>query len=229
MKMWMLCAAFFILHSSFFISKGWAQTLTGRAPSQVAVGEQFRLTYTINTDDVKGFRAGDIPDGFDVLMGPSTSTQTSWQMANGHMSSSSSVTYTYILSANKQGSFTIPAAHAQVGGKSIQSNDVHIKVSGQAQGGSQGGRQQSRAGEEVRPAGSTISGSDLFIKVSASKQHVREQEPILLTYKVYTLVGLTQLNGETLSGAAALHDYDTIRAGKTALMLRSFCGEAFQW
>ena len=196
MKMWMLCAAFFILHSSFFISKGWAQTLTGRAPSQVAVGEQFRLTYTINTDDVKGFRAGDIPDGFDVLMGPSTSTQTSWQMANGHMSSSSSVTYTYILSANKQGSFTIPAAHAQVGGKSIQSNDVHIKVSGQAQGGSQGGRQQSRAGEEVRPAGSTISGSDLFIKVSASKQHVREQEPILLTYKVYTLVGLTQLNGK---------------------------------
>ena len=41
--------------------------------------------------------------------------------------------------------------------------------------------------------------------------------------------GLTQLNGETLSGAAELHDYDTIRAGKTALMLRSFCGEAFQW
>ena len=37
---------------------------------------------------------------------------------------------------------------------------------------------------------------DLFIKVTASKQHVREQEPILLTYKVYTLVGLTQLNGK---------------------------------
>ena len=32
--------------------------------------------------------------------------------------------------------------------------------------------------------------------MTASKQHVREQEPILLTYKVYTLVGLTQLNGK---------------------------------
>lgn len=48
----------------------------------------------------------------------------------------------------------------------------------------------------MRAAGTAISGSDLFIKVTASKQHVREQEPILLTYKVYTLVGLTQLNGK---------------------------------
>ena len=173
-----------------------AQQITGRAPSQVAVGEQFRLSYTVNTDDVKGFRAGNIPEEFDVLMGPSTSTQSSYQLVNGHMSSSSSVTYTYILSANKNGSFTIPPAQAQVGGKTIHSNELHIKVSGQAQSGGQGNRQQGRAGEEIRPAGSSISGSDLFIKVSASKQHVREQEPILLTYKVYTLVGLTQLNGK---------------------------------
>ena len=174
----------------------WAQTLTGRAPGQVAVGEQFRLTYTVNTDDAKGFRAGAIPDAFDVLMGPSTSTQSSFQMVNGHTSSSSSITYTYILSANKNGSFTIPAAHVTAAGKNISSNELHIKVSGQAQqGGTQRQNPQSSTGE-VRAAGTAISGSDLFIKVTASKQHVREQEPILLTYKVYTLVGLTQLNGK---------------------------------
>jgi len=173
------------------------QTLTGRAPAQVAVGEQFRLSYTVNTDDAKGFRAGDIPDAFDVLMGPSTSQQSSFQMVNGHTSSSSSITYTYILSANKNGTFTIPAAHVTVGGRSITSNELHIKVSGQAQqGGQQGGGHQQSSTGEIRNAGSAISGSDLFIKVTASKQHVREQEPILLTYKVYTLVGLTQLNGK---------------------------------
>lgn len=186
----------FTIQLSLFVSQARAQQLTGRAPSQVAIGEQFRLSYTVNTDDVKGFRAGNIPDAFDVLMGPSTSTQSSYQLVNGHMSSSSSVTYTYILSATKNGSFTIPAAQAQVGSKTIHSNEIHIKVSGQAQSNGQQGRQQSRAGEEVRPAGSAISGSDLFIKVTASKQRVREQEPILLTYKVYTLVGLTQLNGK---------------------------------
>ena len=174
----------------------WTQTLTGRAPGQVAVGEQFRLTYTVNTDDAKGFRAGAIPDAFDVLMGPSTSTQSSFQMVNGHTSSSSSITYTYILSANKNGSFTIPAAHVTAAGKNISSNELYIKVSGQAQqGGAQRQNPQSSTGE-VRAAGTAISGSDLFIKVTASKQHVREQEPILLTYKVYTLVGLTQLNGK---------------------------------
>ena len=175
----------------------YAQTLTGRAPGQVAVGEQFRLSYTVNTDEARGFRAGNIPDdAFDVLMGPSTSTQSSYQLVNGHMSSSSSITYTYILSAKKQGSFTIPAAHVTVDGKNVQSNEVRIKVSGEAKGGQQGSRHQQSDNGEVRAAGSAISGSDLFIKVTASKQHVREQEPILLTYKVYTLVGLTQLNGK---------------------------------
>ena len=174
----------------------WAQTLTGRAQQQVAVGEQFRLSYTVNTQDAKGFRAGDIPDAFEVLMGPSTSTQSSYQLVNGHMSSSSSITYTYILVATKQGSFTIPAAHATVDGKTVTSNELHIKVSGEAQRGQQSSRQQQGGTGEMRAAGSAISGSDLFIKVSASKQHVREQEPILLTYKVYTLVNLTQLNGK---------------------------------
>ena len=176
-----------------------AQSITGRAPQQVAAGEQFRLTYTVNTDDVKGFRAGNIPEELEVLYGPSSSTQSSWQMANGHVTSSSSVTYTYILVARKQGTFTIPPAHATAGGKSIQSNELRIKVSGEApqqQGGRQQSRQRSGGTGELRAAGSAISPSDLFIKVSASKQHVREQEPILLTYKVYTLVGLTQLSGK---------------------------------
>lgn len=48
----------------------------------------------------------------------------------------------------------------------------------------------------MKAAGSAISGRDLFIKVSANKKKVYEQEPILLTYKVYTLVDLTQLEGK---------------------------------
>ena len=73
MKRIVLIVSFF----NFLIVAALAQTLTGRAPAQVAVGEQFRLSYTVNTDDAKGFRAGDIPDAFDVLMGPSTSQQSS--------------------------------------------------------------------------------------------------------------------------------------------------------
>ena len=162
------------------------------APQQVAVGEQFRLQYTISTTDVKGFRAGSIPDAFEVLMGPSTSTQQSIQMINGHTTQSSSVTYTYILAAVKKGSFVISGAHATVNGKSMFSNSVKITVSGNAQNQQYG----MQGGSQVRPSGSHISGNDLFIKVSANKTRVHEQEPILLTYKVYTQVELTQLEGK---------------------------------
>ncbi len=175
-----------------------SQTLQGSAPSHVAVGEQFRLTYTVNTQNASDFRAGDIPDELEVLIGPNRSMQSSYQMINGHTSSSSSITYTYIVCATKNGSFTIPPAHVSVGGKTIASNSLNIKVSGSPQASAGGSPRHQRQDEqgEIRDAGSQISGSDLFIKVSANKKRVYEQEPVLLTYKVYTLVGLTSLRGD---------------------------------
>ncbi len=173
-----------------------AQTLTGSAPSHVAVGEQFRLTYTVNTQNVSDFRAGSIPNELEVLIGPNRSMQSSYQMINGHTSSSSSITYTYIVCASKNGTYTISPAHIVVDGKTISSNSLTIKVSGSAQSNSGSSRQHRNEEEEIRDAGSQISGSDLFIKVSANKKRVHEQEPILLTYKVYTLVGLTSLRGD---------------------------------
>lgn len=186
----------FTFHLSLITSM--AQTLTASAPSQVSVGEQFRLTYTVNTQNVSEFRAGNIPEELEVLIGPNRSIQSSYQMINGHTSSSSSITYTYIVVATKNGSYTIPAAHVTVDGKSIASNTLTIKVSGNARSQANGGGQQRQHSDdaEVRDAGSRISGSDLFIKVSANKKRVYEQEPILLTYKVYTLVSLTQLEGK---------------------------------
>ena len=152
-----------------------AQTLTGSAPSHVAVGEQFRLTYTVNTQNVSDFRAGDIPDELEVLIGPNRSMQSSYQMINGHTSSTSSITYTYIVSATKNGSFTIPPAHIVAGGKTIASNSITIKVSGSASSAHQQRQQRDDDGAELRDAGSQISGSDLFIKVSANKNRVHEQ------------------------------------------------------
>lgn len=171
-----------------------AQTLTASAPSRVSVGEQFRLSYTVNTHNVSDFRAGNIPAEFEVLIGPNRSMQSSYQMINGHTSQSSSITYTYIVAATKGGSYTIPAAHVVVDGKKIASNALTIKVIGST--GSNSRPYNDDEGEEVREMGSRISGSDLFIKVSANKKRVYEQEPILLTYKVYTLVQLSQLRGD---------------------------------
>lgn len=176
-----------------------AQHISVSAPSHVAAGENFRVAYTINTSDVEEFRMGGVQEGLEVIAGPYTSSQSSYQMINGHTSSSSSVTITYTLYAAKNGSFTIGASHALVGGKRLSSRPVKIQVSGHAQrtnGAPNMHGQNSYDQPRMRSAGSAISGSDLFIKVSASKKRVHEQEPILLTYKVYTQVDLTQLEGK---------------------------------
>lgn len=176
-----------------------AQHISVSAPSHVAAGENFRVAYTINTSDVEEFRMGGVQEGLEVIAGPYTSSQSSYQMINGHTSSSSSVTITYTLYAAKNGCFTIGASHALVGGKRLSSHPVKIQVSGHAQrtnGAPNMHGQDSYDQPRMRSAGSAISGSDLFIKVSASKKRVHEQEPILLTYKVYTQVELTQLEGK---------------------------------
>ena len=176
-----------------------AQRLTVSAPSKVAAGENFRIAYTINTQDVDDFKAGSIPSAIEVIAGPYTSSQSSYQMTNGHTSSSSSVTYTYTLYATKNGTYTISPAKAMVHGKAIMSTAVKINVVGTAKPSASGAPKMhdyDNDEDAMRAAGSKISGSDLFIKVSASKKRVREQEPVLLSYKVYSLVELTQLNGK---------------------------------
>ena len=173
-----------------------AQTVTVSAPSSVSTGENFRIAYTVSTKDVDEFRAGNIPAGIEVIAGPYTSSQSSFQMVNGHTSSSSSITYTYTLYAEKPGTYTIPAAHARIGGHTVASKVVKIHVTGTAKKNGSMPQMHDDGGHDLRSAGSRISANDLFVKVSANKKRVHEQEPILLTYKVYTLVDLTQLEGK---------------------------------
>ena len=90
----------FILITS--VLGAWADgnvTFTASAPDVVVSGDQFRLTYTVNTHKVRDFRAPNIK-GFDVLMGPSRSQQSSTQIINGNVTSTSSITFTYILMAD---------------------------------------------------------------------------------------------------------------------------------
>ena len=168
------------------------------APNAVVTGDQFRLTFTINTQDVRDFRAPSIR-GFEVLMGPSRSQQSSVQIINGKTTSSSSITYTYILMADAPGNYNIPSANIEVGGKKVFSNTVTIKVlpADNSTGSHQNnGSQRSSSSASSQSSGTSIGANDLFITATASKTTVHEQEAILLTYKVYTTVNLRQLYGK---------------------------------
>ena len=175
-----------------------AQKLVVNAPSHVSVGENFRLTYTVNTQNVSDFRIGSVPEALEVITGPFTSSQSNFQMINGHTSGTSSVTYTFILCASKNGTFTVSPAHVIANGKRIASKAVKIKVSGTSNNGNGAPRMHNDADNQphLREAGTPIQDGDLFIKVSANKRRVHEQEPVLLTYKVYTRVQITSPEGK---------------------------------
>lgn len=167
------------------------------AADVVVSGDQVRLVFTVNSQDIKDFRAPSIK-GFDVLMGPSRSQQSSIQIINGKRTSNSSTAFTYILLAGSPGTYTIPAASVEVNGEKVFSNAISIKVLPQDQtsgnSGNNGGGSASSSRSQA--AGSRISTNDLFITATASKTTVHEQEAILLTYKVYTVVNLRQLYGK---------------------------------
>lgn len=190
----------------FFAVCAFAQnvTITTSAPSVVEVGDKFRVQFTVNnTQNVSNFNAPDFK-GFEVIYGPSTSTRSSYSVVNGHATSSSSVTYTFVIMAAVAGTYTINPATVQAGGKTVKSNTVKVKVQPLGKGstsGSQGGIPSRQSSTPVT-TGTGITTKDLFMTATASRTKVYEQEAILLTYKVYTLVNLTDLDGKlpTLDG-----------------------------
>lgn len=165
-------------------------TFVASAPKSVVVNQRFKLTYTVNTTDAKEPVVGEIP-GFELLMGPSISSESSYSNYNGQQSSSVSVTFTYVLLAKEEGTFTIPAAKITAAGKELTSNSVTIKVLPEGQN-PQGG--QGQRGVRQSSTSTNIGDQDLFVRAILSKSNVYEQEAVLLTYKVYSAVNLTNLS-----------------------------------
>ncbi|HPH57688.1 MAG TPA: BatD family protein [Bacteroidales bacterium] len=160
---------------------------TATAPSKVILGQQFRLTYTLNAE-TKDLRIPEITD-FEVLMGPSTAKSTQISIVNGQRTSLVEHSYTYVLMPVKVGSFTIPAATATIKKEKRSSNPLTITVLPQDK--STGG-----ASDQGTSSQQTVgfNGEQAFIRAIPSKTKVFEQEGLLLTYKLYTRVDISGVN-----------------------------------
>lgn len=191
-----------------------AQKLTLQAPSQAEVGQRIRVSYTLNNNDFDRIQIDGEFNGFNVLFGPSISTSSSISIINGKTTQSSSTTFTYTITPTKAGTFTLPSASLNSGGQKIKSGTAKIEVlpasdNPSAQQQSSQGAYGQYGGQNVQASGrpgqnrmhtptsdENIGSRDLYFAVTASKKHVFEQEAILLTYKLYSLVTVEQLAGE---------------------------------
>ncbi len=162
---------------------------TASAPSTVILDRPFQLSYTVNATG-KDMRTSDF-NNFEVLAGPFESRSSSYQIVNGKTSSSVAVTYTYTLQGLKVGTFTIPSASIMVDGKKYNSNGLSIKVL-PADDESKSNAKPGKGESKSNASGQSISNDNVFIKAHVSKSNVYEQEPILVTYKLYTLLDVVQ-------------------------------------
>ena len=177
-------------------------TLKVQAPSQAEVGQRIRISYVANTQDIEDFQVGNF-EGFNVLYGPSTSRSSSFSMTNGRTTQSSSTTFTYTVVPTTEGTLKVPVATMKVDGKSVKSGTANIEVLPASQQQSQqpstqqqntNPRQQRQQQSAANPG--QISGNELYMTVTANRKKIYEQEAVMLTYKLYTLVNIQQISGE---------------------------------
>lgn len=182
-------ALIFILMLTFGIARSQDVKFTAEAPKVVAVGERFRLTYSVNArgDD---FAGPAMPD-FDILSGPSISTSSSVQIINGSMTQSVTNTYTYIVAARKEGKFEIPAATIKVKREQYQSNTLAIEVVKGNAGSAQQGQSQQQTQQQTTIPKADISNEDIFVRINVNKRNVYQGEHIVATIKVYTKLNLS--------------------------------------
>ena len=152
------------------------------APKGVVKNEQFRLTYTLNKQGKELRLPTSDMEEFEVLFGPSETSSYSTQIINGKATSQSSFTYTYILSAPKEGSFTIGPASIIVNGSNYKSNSVTINVLPPDKEGD-----KSQLGQSSSSSSSVeIKDTDAFVRAIVSKSRIYEQEGFMVTFKLYT-------------------------------------------
>ena len=103
-------------------------TFEASSPLTVAVGEAFRVEFTLNAKPDKDTFQPPSFEGFDVLAGPSVSTGQSVSIINGSMNKSYNYNITYVILAQAAGNLTIGPAQITVDGTSYRTNPLPIEV-----------------------------------------------------------------------------------------------------
>lgn len=161
--------------------------VTAKGPGVVRVGERFNLSYTVNAN-ASNIQAPSF-EGLRLLGGPSTSFKQFTNIVNGKVERGVEKTFTYVLIALNKGNYTIEPASVTVDGKSYSSNALTIEAiaqnsasPGNQSQGNQGGSSNVQSRNE-----------QLFFRLIPNKRTIYIGEPLAITAKIFTKVGLQDL------------------------------------
>jgi hypothetical protein len=163
---------------------------TASAPQRVIVGQPFQLVFSVN-ENAKDLRLPDVK-GFEIIAGPYTSTSSSTSWVNGQMTSSKEVRYTYTLLPEKEGDYQIQAATIVVKKEKYYSNVLNIKVLPEDKSSQSQQSGNATQSGQIRQSQS-ITSENLFIRPIISRTKIKEQEAVVLTYRLYARVDVTNI------------------------------------
>ena len=192
--------ALFVL-AIFSASAAEKVTFEASSPLMVAVGEAFRVEFTLNAEpDANTFKAP-VFDGFDVIAGPSVSTGSSIQYVNGSISKSYSYAITYVLLPQAAGNVTVGAAEAKVDGTTYRTKPFPIEIVNEGES-SQSRQQQQQGGSNRSDNGEVdaqgqVAKDDILIRAVVSHASVYKNEPLHVAFKLYTRVPVVNLVPES--------------------------------
>ena len=169
-------------------SVAWGQvSFTVDAPALTALGQPFRVEFSVDAEPERdSFKAPSF-EGFEVLAGPSVSTGHSIQFVNGKQSSSYNCSYTFVLLPSESGTYTIGSASIKVDGKSYTTKPLPIEVIAETSGAGSTERTT-----EQRPE-SRIAKDDILLKLLVSETEVYKGESIRAWLVLYTRVNIDSI------------------------------------
>lgn len=182
----------------FFVAVLRSMTLPGQEvsvtvdyPEVVRTGEQFTITWTINSGEGQ-FIAPSF-DGFYKLMGPQTSFSSSTQIINGKITRETKYSYVYYLQAVKEGHYVIGPGKLALKNRTYSSDSARIEVIAGTAARRQPSAQPVMPGRE-EPVQEIDSDEEIFVRLSLSKKEVYLGEHIVATVKLYTRIDLSGIN-----------------------------------
>lgn len=159
-------------------------TFEVNVPRVVAVGEPFRVEFTLNAN-AKDFNAPSF-EGFDVMAGPMDSHGSSIQIINGKRTSTISHTIAYVLLCSSEGTFTIGEASVSSEGKVYSTKPIEVKAIKESN------TAQQQGGTSSQPsAASRLAEDDILIVATADRTNVYQGEPVRVLYKMYSRVAFS--------------------------------------
>lgn len=193
---WVIKSPYFVISlvvmmlSAALVQAQEVQVSASVSTDTISAQDQLQFSVTVTGKESGDSETPRLPrlQGFQVVAGPSVSTQFQW--INGRTSSTKS--FIWILLPEKEGQLTIDPVEVRVGKKTYKTEPVSVRVTA---GSGQPARPRPRPfdpfeGEDTRPRARS-GGDELFVTAELDRSSVYPGQQVTLSYHLYTQVGVT--------------------------------------